>query len=259
MDALKELKWGSFGPVHIITLILSALIVVALYFILKGKTEKTQKIVLFLLSLWGPAAIIYNILMWGLKSTVLEYLPFHLCSINAILLPILVLTKSNVLGNLLPVYSVGAVLALILNTFQADYLIFDHVFLMFWLPHTLEFAIPILMIALGLIKIRPKYIPACLGITFVMYTVIHFINLWLNQYLIDSNILDSAGNVIQVSYMYSLYELGGKGNPMFDIFYSLIPYDYFYMLAAFPIIGVVYFFMNLKYIISTYKQKKAQK
>lgn len=78
MDALKELKWGSFGPVHIITLILSAAIVVALYFILKGKTEKTQKIVLFLLSLWGPAAIVYNILMWGLKSSVLEYLPLHL-------------------------------------------------------------------------------------------------------------------------------------------------------------------------------------
>jgi hypothetical protein len=28
------------------------------------------------------------------------------------------------------------------------------------------------------------------------------------------------------------------------------------MLAAFPIIGVVYFFMNLKYIISKSKEKK---
>ncbi len=256
MDALKELKWGSFGPVHITTLIISAVIIFATYFMLKNKTEKVKKIVLFLLSLWGPAAVIYNMVVWGPATSVIEYLPFHLCAINALLLPVLVLTRSNLLGNLLPIYSVGALLALILNTFQADFLIFDHVFFMFWLPHTLEFGIPILMIALGLVKIHPKYIPACLGITVTMYTAIHFINLWLNDYIVAHNITYSDGELIRVSFMYSLYECGGKGNPMFDLFYSIIPYDYFYMLCAIPLIAIVYLLMNMKYITKAVKSKK---
>ncbi len=252
-EKLKEIKWGSFTPLHIGTLILSVCIITALYFILKNKSEKTQKLVLFILSLSAPIAVLYNILVWGTKSTILEYLPFHLCSINAILLPFLVWKKSNFLGNLLPVYSVGAIAALVFNTFQADYAIFGHVFLMYYFPHTFEFAIPILMLALGLVKIKPKYIAPCLTTTFVMYTGIHFINVFLNKYLEAKQILDSAGNIIQVNYMYSLAPMG---NPALEFFWSVIPYEYFYMLVTIPIFALVYALMNLGNIIKAVKARK---
>ncbi len=253
IDKLKELTWGSFTPIHIATLVLSLVIIAALYFILRKRSEKIQRIVLFILSLSAPAAVIYNIVVWGTKSTVLEYLPLHLCSINAVLLPFLVLRKSNFLGNLLPVYSIGAVAALVFNTFQADYTVFGHVFAMYYFPHTFEFGIPMLMLALGLVKIKPKYIAPCLVTTFTMYTGIHFINLAVNKYLMAKQILDSAGNVIQVNYMYSLSH---GGNPALAFFWNLIPHEYFYLLAVVPVIAVVYVLMNLGNMIRYIKEKK---
>ena len=41
--------WGSYGLVHIITLLLSAAIIVGLYFILRKCSEKVKTIVLFIL------------------------------------------------------------------------------------------------------------------------------------------------------------------------------------------------------------------
>ncbi len=254
MEKLQEIKWGSFTPIHFLTIILSVVMIVGIYFLLRRRQEKTQRIVLFILALTGPAAVIYNILVWGLQSTVLEYLPLHLCSVNALLLPVLVAKKSNFLGNLLPVYSVGAVAALLFNTFQADYSIFSFVFAMFYFPHTFEVAVPILMIALGLVKIRPKYIAPCLGFTFILYTAIHFCNLWINDYLAAKEIVDSAGNIITVNYMYSL---GPMGNPALEFFRSLIPYDYFYMLAVIPVIALAYLGMNARNIVKWAKEKKS--
>ena len=53
--------WGSFGIVHIASLLIGALILVGLYFLLKRRTQKTQVIVLGILSFSGIAAIIFNL------------------------------------------------------------------------------------------------------------------------------------------------------------------------------------------------------
>ncbi len=253
MEQLKNLRWGSFSKTHIITLILSLVIIAALYLILRKKSEKIQRNVLFILSLTAPAAVIYNILLWGTKSTVLEYLPLHLCSINALLLPFMVFKKNEFLGNLLPVYSVGAVAALVFNYFQADFLIFDHVFLMYYIPHTLEFGIPMLMLAFGLVKIKPKYILPCILTTFGLYTIVHFCNLLVNKYLEANPVLNSWGGEIRVNYMYSL---SPDGNPALVFFYNILPKEYFYLLLTLPIFLIVYGLMNIKAIIGWFKAKR---
>ncbi len=254
IETLKNLRWGSFTPLHIATLFLSAGIIVALYFLLRNKADRTQKTVLFILSLTAPASVLYCMFVWGTRSTILEYLPLHLCSVNALCLPFLVWKKGNFLGNLLPIYSIGAVAALVFNSLQADYLIFDHVFLMYYFPHTFEFGVPMLMLALGRVKIQPKYILPCVVTTFALYTGIHFINLWINRYLEAKQILDSAGELIQVNYMFSLAPMG---NPALEFFWSLIPYEYFYLLATIPILAVAYTLMNLRSIVRLLKRKKA--
>lgn len=253
---LLEVQWGSFTPLHFATLLLSAGMILGVYFLLRNRNEKVQRNVLFGISLIAPAAVIYNILVWGLKSTVLEYLPLHLCSVNALLLPLLVWKKNGFLGNLLPVYSIGAVAALVFNTAQAEYEIFGHVFAMYYFPHTFEFGIPMLMLALGLVKIKPKYILPCIGVTFVMYTGIHFINVFLNQYLEAKQILDSAGAVIQVNYMYTL---SPDGNPALMFFWNLLPEgmrEYHYLLLALPVFAVAYTLMNLKSIRLWFRNRK---
>ena len=195
------MKWGSFGPVHLASLVVAALLVVGLYYLLKKRSVRTQTIVLGILSFSGIAAIIFNLVTWG---SPLEYLPFHLCSLNALVLPVAVFTRSKTLGNLLLVWSLGALAALVVNTAQAEYELLSATFAFYFFPHVLEFGIPILLFKLGLVKKDAKCILSTIAITMVVYTVVHFINLGVNAYCVANNILDYAGNVIQVNYMYSL-------------------------------------------------------
>ena len=226
--------WGTLGDLtHTISLLLGAAITIGLYFALKHRTQKTQITVLGILSFAGIAAIIYNLAAWG---SPIEYLPFHLCSLNAMLLPIVVFTRNKHLGNLLMLWSIGALAALVLNTSVESAEITSWVFFIYYFPHVLEFGIPLVIFKLKLIKLDKKCIWSTVAITLGSYIVIHFINVFLNQYCVNNNIVDWAGNVIQVNYMFSISH---EGNPLLKIFYDLVPYPFWYMLLCIPV-AVVY-------------------
>lgn len=225
------MTWGSFGAIHLGSLAVAAALLVALYFILKNASQKVQVAVLGVLSFSGIAAIIFNLVSW---NSPLEYLPLHLCSMNALVLPFAVFTRSKTLNNLLLVWSLGALAALVVNTAQADFVLFSDVFCFYFFPHVLEFGIPILMFSLGLVKKDIRCIFSTLGITIVVYTLIHLLNVWLNDYCQANQILDYAGNVIQVNYMYSI----SPANPVLQLFWSFIPHPYWYMFLIFPIVIV---------------------
>ena len=221
------MKWGTFGTVHIASLLFAAGMIVALYFILKNKSRKLQIAVLGILSFSGIAAVIFNLLMWGRP---LEYLPLHLCSVNAMLLPIAVFSRNKTIGNLLLVWSLGALAALVMNQAVAEATVLDPVFCFFYFPHALEFGIPILMFRLGLVKKDPKCIVSTVGITMGIYTLIHFFNKVLN----GAQLLDLNGEVIRVNYMYSI----DPENPLLALFYKVIPCEYWYMYMIVPILVV---------------------
>lgn len=221
------MKWGTFGAVHIASLVFAAGMIVALYFLLKNKSQKVQTIVLGILSFSGIAAVIFNLLMWGRP---LEYLPLHLCSVNALLLPIAVFSRNKTISNLLLVWSLGALAALVMNQAVAQAQVLDPVFCFFYFPHALEFGIPILMFKLGLVKKDPKCIVSTVGITMGVYTLIHFFNKALNA----AQFLDLNGEVIKVNYMYSI----DPENPLLALFYKVIPFEYWYMYMIVPILVV---------------------
>lgn len=242
------MKWGSFGIVHIITLILGTLIVLGLYFGLRKASKKAQIVVLGILSFAGIGAIIFNLVTWG---SPIEYLPLHLCSINAILLPIVVFTKNKTLGNMLLVWCLGALAALVVNTAQAEFELLSWTFVFYYFPHVLEFGIPILLFALGMIEKHPKYIVSTLIITMLIYTGVHFCNLGINAYLTANNVLDYAGNLIQVNYMYSIV----PENPLLVLFKQVIPYDYWYMYMIVPILAV---YLSIVYLPQILRSRKKQ-
>lgn len=239
------MKWGSFGIVHLSSLVLAAAALICLYYLLKPATKRVQIWVLGVLSFSGIAAIIFNLVTWG---SPLEYLPLHLCSLNAMVLPVAVFTRNKTMSNLLLAWSLGAVAALVVNTAQADYEIMSDVFCFYFFPHVLEFGIPVLLFKLGLVQKDPKCILSTLGITLVAYTLIHFVNLGINAYCLENQILDYAGNVIQVNYMYSLV----PENPVFQLFYGIIPHTYWYMMLVFPIVAVyllIVYFPQLRALV----------
>ncbi len=243
------MTWGSFGVIHLSSLAIAAALLVALYFILKKASPKVQTIVLGILSFAGIAAIIFNLVTWG---SPLEYLPLHLCSLNALVLPVAVFTRNKTLNNLLLVWSLGALAALVVNTAQADFVLFSDVFCFYFFPHVLEFGIPILMFKLGLAQKDIRCIGSTLGITIVVYTLIHLFNVWLNGYCQAQQILDYAGNVIQVNYMYSIT----PANPVFQLFWGLIPHPYWYMFLVFPIVGIYLLGIYVRQLKDLLQKKK---
>lgn len=229
--------WGSFGVVHLLSLLLGAGMIVGLYFLLRRASVKIQTVVLGILSFSGIAAIIFNLLAWGSPY---EYLPLHLCSLTALVLPIAIFTRSKVLGNLLLLWSLGAVMALVVNTAQADFEIFSATFAFYFFPHLLEFGIPILLVALGLVKMDIKCIGSTLLITLGTLIVVHLANVGLNSYFAANEILNPAGDLVQVNYMYTIK----PENPVLALFWSLIPYPFWYML---PVVVIVLVYLLLVY------------
>ena len=225
------MKWGSFGTVHLLSLGAATAMVTGLYYALKGKSVKTQTAVLGVLSFSGIAAVIYNLLMWGEP---LAYLPLHLCSLNAMALPFAVFTRSKTVNNLLLVWSLGALAALIMNTEMADATLLSGPFCFYYFPHVLEFGIPILMFKLGLAKKDAACIGSTLGITMGSYTLIHLVNLLINSYCAAGGVLNSAGEVLTVNYMFSII----PSNPLLALFYEVIPYEYWYMYMIVPIVAL---------------------
>lgn len=241
------MTWGSFGVTHIASLIFAAAIIFGLHFALRKAGRKLQIAVLGILSFSGIAAIIFNLLAW---NSPLEYLPLHLCSINALLLPVVVFTRSKTLGNLLLVWCLGALAALVVNMAQAEYVLTSWTFVFYYFPHVLEFGIPILLFSLGIIEKHPKYLLSTIGITMAIYTAVHLCNLGLNAYLAANNILDYAGNLIQVNYMYSIV----PENPLLALFKQIIPYDYWYMYMIIPILAVYLGIVYLPQILRSHKK-----
>lgn len=230
------MTWGTFSTLHIITLVLSAAINIALYFILRNRTRRVQIITLFILSFAGVGAILFNLLTWGSPW---EYLPLHLCSLNAMLLPVAVLTRNKKICNLLLLWSLGAYIALILNHAMSGAEIFSWTFFFYYFPHTLEAGIPILLFALGLVDRDYKTIKSTLIATFVSYTIIHFINLAINS----AGFINPEGEKIVVNYMFSL----SPTNPFLKFLWgiwatitSVLPFaigpEYFYISLALPIV-----------------------
>ena len=111
------ITWGSFGFVHMMTFLAAIVLILGLYLVLRRCSPRVQILVLGLLSFSGIGAIIFNLVTWG---SPVEYLPLHLCSLTAMALPIAVFTRSRRLCNLLLLWSLGAIMAIVVNTAQAD-------------------------------------------------------------------------------------------------------------------------------------------
>lgn len=223
------MKWGFFTPTHMMTLVLAAAMVTVLYYGLKNKSQKIQTLVLFPLSLSGIAAIVFNLLRWGEP---LAYLPLHLCSINAMILPFAVLTRSKRLCNLLLVWCLGALVALIANFEMAEATLFSESFNFYFFPHVFEFGIPVLLFKLGLAKKDPGCIGSTISITMLLYTLVHICNLLINRYC------HMIGKSLRVNYMFSMEPT----NPLVAQFYKLIPHAYWHMYLVIPIV-LVYLLM----------------
>lgn len=239
--------WGSFGRVHMATLVLAVLLIALLYVLLKNRSPKIQTAVLFVLSFAGNAATVYNLIAWGEP---LDYLPLHLCALNGLLLPIAVWTRNNKLCNLLLLWSLGAFVALVANGTMAAAKITDLPFLFYYFAHVSELGVPVLLFTLGLAKKDPKCLGSTLGITWGVYTAVYGINKLINFLCEAYQVTRADGSLVQVNYMYSM----GPIDPLSGALWNILPYEYWYMLLAVPIIAV---YLAVVYAPQILRRRKA--
>lgn len=246
-----EILWGNtFGTVHILSLIAAAGIIVGLYYVLKKANPTVQTVVLGILSLSGLAAIVFNLTAcsrWGQSPW--EYLPLHLCSINAILLPIAVFTRNKTISNMLLLWSLGALAALVIN--RPDYELFSDVFNFYYFPHVLEFGIPVLLFKLKLVQKDARCIGSTLGLTFLIYGFVHVCNLVINSL----GLVNPDGELIFVNYMYSL----SPDYSILEVFWKIIPQDFWYMMVVFPVIAVYLLAVYAPQLLSMNRSRKKLK
>lgn len=242
------MTWGFFTPTHIVTLLLAFAAIFIFHFSLRKRSWKTQTMVLFPLSLLGIMSIIFNLLAW---NDPWQNLPLHLCAFNAFVLPVVVLTNNKTLGNVLLLWCLGALAALVLNTETADVELFSWAFFFYYFPHVMEFAIPIVLVSLKRVDKDPRCILSSVALTLGIYTCDHFINLGLNSFFTANNILAPSGELVFANYMYTL----APNNPMSELFFSIVG-EYWHMYLAMPILVVYLLIVYAPDIIRYYKNRK---
>lgn len=234
------MAWGFLTPQHIITIILTFIVAIAIPLILSRVESKISDRVLFILSLFGIAGVIGNLIIGIQEGIFLKKLPLHLCSYNALLLPIAVKTKNNKLCTTLSVWSIGALIAILLNEEAVGYVLMGPKFLIYYIPHVFEFSVPLAMLFLNKFNTKLKDCIWAVSFTAVMYTFSYAI----------SEVIISTGT--DVNYLFGV----GPTNFVTEFFYSILPYKYLYMFTTFPIIVILYLLVYLKQRVSTKKREK---
>lgn len=240
------MQWGFMTPAHIGTLLAAAAMIVGLYYILRSRSRRVQTAVLAALSLWGVAAIVFNLVRWG---SPVEYLPLHLCSINALLLPFAVLTRNKTLGNLLLVWCLGALAALVMNHEMMTATLFSEAFVFYYFPHVFEFGIPVLLFKLKLVQKDARCIGSTLTLTVLIYTFVHLCNKLINAWCA------AAGSSVRVNYMFSV----SATHPVMALFYRLVPYEYWYLYLALPIVMLYLLAVYAPQLRALYRTRRTAK
>ena len=237
-----------FNGTFWLTTVFFLLVLLAMTLSVKGKSEKTKKCVYVSVCLF--TCIWFFIYKYELSldqdfDRLRESfggfnwwgeLPFQLCNINMILMPIAVVTGSRSMKSFsFFIAPLGALMALIMPGAG-----FDQAYL--FLPRIIGFYGTHFMIvieALALLTFgfyRPDYrdIPKAMAILVLLGLTMYGLNMFLRR----SGLYDRA------NYFFTVET---EENPVLELLYSLIPYPPFYLLPALPVPALYMCFITLLY------------
>ena len=174
---------------------------------------------------------------WGTLAMEL----MQVCNFNFLLLPLMLIPKFELARQYSCMFSMfGAFTTFLSPSYSWAGLAWsDSVILNSWLNHTFAVALPLFMIAARRLKPQKKYILPVLGCVFAYFTVAAGIS----YFLIQKGILTVENSF---SFIFTT-----DGIPVFEFFYKLIPYPYFYLYPVLLIL--LLFFVGLCACFSKYR------
>ena len=246
------MEWGLFSLAHVISLIFAIALIIILHYSLAKRSTECKTIVLFVLSLFGVASIIYNLIVY---HSPLEKLPLNVTEMGFLIMPFVIIFPRKGPANLLLLNVLAAVVGLIFNTApEAGYFSMTSIF--YYFPMVLAFGLPILIFTLDLSDLDIKYLPSTLAVGIILFTCVHFINIGINAYAEANELLSWSGEIVHVNYMATLEPV----NAILKGFYNIIPHPYWYMSVGLVIdfIYLVLIYGIHNYVIRVRKTKEME-
>lgn len=237
-----------------------AVVLAGAMFVLLKKFPQKHKLIFALFSFLPTVFIIIRFIQRAATvdhmGYILQAVPFTLCGIASILIPVTVLTKSKITANFIYFISFPAtVFAIALdNTITMSLLKLDY--WCFVVPHTMYFVHIGLMLYFKYIKPEIKKLPLVLASFCVLITVMHGLNLLTAQ-------LFPIEGEFTTNYIYTMYpgDRGGppdyfiKEFPLLSQAWGIIDIPYLYLYLLIPVLAAVCGVLSLPLIKkSTYKK-----
>ena len=234
-----------FNLVYFLCIFIIIALIIVTTLLCKEKSEKTKMIVL--LSICGFNLLLFIAYKIGLASNpsdlqehgyrfiIWEELPLHLCNISLFLVPIgLLIKNSKLLAYGFYIAPLGAFLAVCSPAIEfIDVNIFKIYNFGFYFTHLNIVLVGVLLVTLGFFKPRFKEVPFLNVYAAVLATIIHFVNL-LIRWLTGSN----------ANYFYTVQT---DGVSILEMFWSIIPYSYIYLIFAIVILNVYIVIVTLPF------------
>lgn len=268
MNMLISLAVEKYNLVHISILAFFPILIVSSYFIFRNKSQKAKDIYMYVLMAitfvlaWSGYfyKVIFNV--DNASKNFLVQLPFHLCSINAILYPLFFVFR-NKMNNLFKtttfafmyfVGMLGAFLAMALDApvtvMGPDRSLLDYTVFEYWAKHGLIFSIPILLIILGYYK--PKYIDIikCSVLFLILIVIAHILNVTF------TTINHSMGGEKVANFFYTIHPDNMIGlKQVFDVIEIPLVYLFPFIFVAIPLFSILYIPFGIINLVKR-KQKK---
>lgn len=242
-----------FNYVYFLCIAFIIAIIVVTTILCKNKSEKTKKIVLLSICIFNALLfLVYKIALsfnpvelqnHGYTFNIWEELPLHLCNISIFLVPIgLLLNNSKLLAYGFYIAPLGAFLAVCSPaTAFIDVNIFKIYNIGFYFTHLNIVLIGVLLVTLGFFKPSFKEVPFLNLYAGIIATIIHFVNLLL-RWLTGAN----------ANYFYTI---GTNGVSLLEVFWSILPYSYFYLIFAMIILNVFIVIVTLPFHLVNKKKE----
>ena len=243
-----------FNGVFWLVAVFFLVILVAMTKALKNRDDRTKRIAISIASL---VTLVWFVVYKYMLSKDMDYsiiteelggfnwwgeLPFHLCNVNMILVPIgVLLNKKSIMSMCFYVGPLGALMAILMPGLGfSGYELFLPRIISYYGTHFMIIVEGLLIVSLGLYQPRFKDIPK---------TILTAIAFCFGAFLISMT-LRATGLHPDANYFYSVYP---QGNPILEMFYNLIPVPFLYVMPCSIILGIYMFVvtlgLHLKHII----------
>ena len=234
-----------FNFVYFILLLIIALYVVLVSSLFKKRTQKQKDILMLSLGVFNILFfIVYKIFLSkdDYDFVIWDELPLQLCNINMFLIPLAVLFKNKYLLSFC--FYVAPLAAFMAISFPEPAFMNNSIFMMrnigFYGTHSVIVMMGVMLMTLGYVK--PKFKDSIYVITSAAILAVFAFGVNLTLFAITK---------VETNYFFTMHT---GGVSLLDVFYSLIPVKFIYLLPALIIlIAYVFVFNGVYYLVKKYQ------